>query len=61
MSVGIWQILLVVAVIVLVFGLGRLPKIMGDLGSGIKSFKKGLQEGEEDQNNKLNDQSKKDQ
>lgn len=42
MSVGIWQILLVVILILLLFGAGRLPRIMGDLAAGLKAFKQGM-------------------
>lgn len=41
---GFWQIALIVLLILLVFGAGRLPRIMGDMAKGIKSFKKGLNE-----------------
>ena len=42
MGVGIWQILLILIIVLVLFGAGRLPKVMGDLGKGIRSFKEGL-------------------
>ncbi len=42
MSIGIWQIVLVLLVVLVVFGAGKLPNVMGDLGKGIKSFKEGM-------------------
>jgi sec-independent protein translocase protein TatA len=39
---SIWHLLIVLVVVVLVFGAGRLPRLMGDLGSGVKAFKRGL-------------------
>lgn len=42
MGPGIWQILIVVVLVLLVFGAGRLPRVMEDLAKGIKSFKKGM-------------------
>lgn len=42
MGLSIWHILVVVLVIFLLFGAGRIPRMMEDLGKGIKSFKKGL-------------------
>ncbi|HPF78201.1 MAG TPA: twin-arginine translocase TatA/TatE family subunit [Alphaproteobacteria bacterium] len=42
MSIGIWQILIVVVLVFLLFGAGRLPRVMEDIAKGIKSFKKGL-------------------
>jgi sec-independent protein translocase protein TatA len=48
MSIGIWQILLVVALVVLLFGRGKISDLMGDVAKGIKSFKKGMaDDGEE--------------
>jgi sec-independent protein translocase protein TatA len=48
MSIGIWQILLVVALVVLLFGRGKISDLMGDVAKGIKSFKKGMAEDESD-------------
>lgn len=44
MSLGIWQILLLVVLVLLLFGAGKLPNVMGDLAKGVKNFKKGLEE-----------------
>ena len=41
-SFSIWHMLIVLVVVVLIFGAGRLPNVMGDFAKGIKSFKKGL-------------------
>lgn len=38
------QILIVVALLVLLFGRGKISALMGDVAKGIKSFKKGMQE-----------------
>ncbi|MGE0108558.1 MAG: twin-arginine translocase TatA/TatE family subunit [Bdellovibrionales bacterium] len=42
MGIGIWQIIVILLIVLIVFGAGRLPQVMGDLGKGIKSFKEGL-------------------
>jgi sec-independent protein translocase protein TatA len=42
MGIGFWQILIVLLVVLIVFGAGRLPKVMGDFGKGIRNFKAGL-------------------
>lgn len=42
MGLSVWHILLVLIVVLVVFGAGKLPQVMGDLGKGIKSFKSGL-------------------
>ena len=44
-GIGHWVILAIVVLIL--FGRGRISEMMGDFGKGIKSFKKGLAEGEE--------------
>lgn len=42
MGISIWHILVVVVVVFLLFGKGRVSGLMEDLGKGIKSFKKGI-------------------
>jgi sec-independent protein translocase protein TatA len=42
MSIGIWQIAIVVILVVLLFGRGKISSLMGDVATGIKSFKKGM-------------------
>ena len=41
-SLGWPEIILILVVLVLIFGVGRISKIGGELGSGIKAFKEGL-------------------
>ena len=47
MSIGIWQLGLIILVIVLLFGAGRVPRLMEDIGKGINSLKKGLKDGDD--------------
>ena len=42
MSIGFWQIAIVVMLVVLLFGRGKISSLMGDVAKGIKSFKKGM-------------------
>ena len=50
MSIGFWQIAIVVILVVLLFGRGKISSLMGDVAKGIKSFKKGMaQDPTEDQ------------
>jgi sec-independent protein translocase protein TatA len=49
MSLSIWQILLVGLLFILLFGRGKIPALMTDLAAGIKSFKHGIKEQEEDE------------
>ena len=44
MSIGFWQIAIVVVLVVLLFGRGKISSLMGDVAKGIKSFKKGMSE-----------------
>ena len=54
MSPSVWQIAVVVVLIVLLFGRGKISSLMGDVAKGIKSFKKGMSTDltEEDNNQK---------
>ena len=47
MSSG-WELLLVLVIVVILFGAGKLPKVMGQLGKGLKAFKDGSKEGDDD-------------
>ena len=47
-SLGFWEILLIVLVVLLLFGGKKIPELMHGLGKGMKSFKKGMQEVEDE-------------
>ena len=49
MSIGFWQIAIVVVLVVLLFGRGKISSLMGDVAKGIKSFKKGMKDPTQDQ------------
>ena len=51
MSIGFWQIAIVVVLVVLLFGRGKISSLMGDVAKGIKSFKKGMKDPVLDQEN----------
>jgi len=46
MGPSIWQLLIVLAIVLLLFGAKRLKNIGSDLGGAIKGFRKSMQEGE---------------
>ncbi len=46
MSIGFWQIAIVVLLLVVLFGRGKISELMGDVARGIKSFKSGMQDDE---------------
>jgi sec-independent protein translocase protein TatA len=41
-SFSIWHWIIVLAIVLLLFGRGKIPELMGDVAKGIKSFKKGI-------------------
>ena len=47
--IGPWEIALVLVIILIVFGVGKLPQVGGAIGKGMRAFKKG-QQGEDDEN-----------
>jgi sec-independent protein translocase protein TatA len=47
MGLSFWHLLLVLIVVFILFGAGKLPKVMGDVGKGIRNLREGLK-GEED-------------
>ncbi|MFQ5546341.1 MAG: Sec-independent protein translocase subunit TatA [Acidiferrobacterales bacterium] len=47
-GIGIWQLLIILLIVVLVFGAKKLRNIGGDVGSAIKNFKQAVKEGEDD-------------
>jgi sec-independent protein translocase protein TatA len=44
MSLGVTEMVLLLAVVLLLFGAGKLPTVMGDLAKGIRNFKAGLKD-----------------
>jgi sec-independent protein translocase protein TatA len=42
MSLSIWHVILVLVVVLIIFGAGKLPRVMGDVAKGIKNFKAGI-------------------
>lgn len=47
---GIWEIALILVIILIIFGVGKLPQVGGAIGKGLRAFKKG-QSGEEVEEN----------
>ena len=56
MSIGFWQIAIVVFLVVLLFGRGKISSLMGDVAKGIKSFKKGMKDPTQDQSDSISSQ-----
>lgn len=56
MSLGPTELIIILVIVIVLFGVGRISKIAGELGTGIRSFKDGL-EGDEKEEGKTNDES----
>ena len=56
MGISIWQLLILLAVVILIFGTKKLKNVGGDLGSAIKGFKSAVKDGhkESDKNQQQN-------
>ena len=52
MTPSIWQLLIVLVIVLLLFGRGKIPQLMGDMAKGIKSFKKGMSDEEKKEDKK---------
>ena len=57
MSIGFWQIAIVVVLVVLLFVRGKISDLMGDVAKGIKSFKKGISENSDVSDKDTNDKN----
>ena len=55
---GIPELLIILVIVLVLFGVGRISKIAGEMGSGIRAFKDGLQ-GSEDKKNEDEKQEEK--
>ena len=54
MSIGIWQLLIILVIVLVLFGRGKISNIMGEFGKGIKSFKKEIKSPDNNQNSQDN-------
>lgn len=48
--IGTWELVLIILIIVLIFGGKKIPELMKGVGKGVKSFKQGLNEVEDQVN-----------
>ena len=60
MGISFWQILIVVALLVILFGRGKISELMGDVAKGVKSFKKGINDDDEPKSINKSDEDSKD-
>ena len=52
-GLGNWEIILILIIVLIIFGAGKIPKFAGEIAKGLKSFKDGLKD-EKKNNNKKN-------
>jgi len=59
MRLGPTELIIILMIVIVLFGVGRIGKIAGELGSGIRAFKSGLQ-GDEDSTDSSEDETEED-
>lgn len=52
MRLGVWELILILAIVFVLFGAGKLPKVMGDFGRGVRALRDGLKGDGEDKGDK---------
>lgn len=52
MSIGAGQLLIILVIILVLFGVGKLPQVMSDLGKGLKSFRDGMKDSKDENSDK---------
>ena len=57
MSLGPTELIIILVIVIVLFGVGRISKIAGELGTGIRSFKEGLEGDDEDEGRESEEQS----
>ncbi len=55
MRFGMWELLLIRIIVVVVFGVGKLPRVMGDMGKGVRAMREGLKGEEETEKTETED------
>jgi sec-independent protein translocase protein TatA len=57
-SLGIWEILLILVIVILIFGTSRIPELGRGLGEGIRNFKRSINGQEEEDSDKKKQEKK---
>ena len=50
MTPSIWQLIIVLVIVLILFGRGKIPQLMSDMAKGVKAFKKGMNNDDDDEN-----------
>ena len=48
-NLGGWELIIILVIVLLIFGVGRISKLGEELGKGIRAFREGVQDGKEDE------------
>lgn len=56
-SLGPTELIIILVIVIVLFGVGRIGKIAGELGTGIKSFREGLKSDDEEKSSEDNENS----
>ena len=59
MGISIWQLLIVLGIVILLFGTKKLRNLGGDIGSAVKGFKSAIKDGSDSANNKIEENESK--
>jgi sec-independent protein translocase protein TatA len=59
-TIGTTELIIILVIVVLLFGIGRISKVAGELGKGVRSFKDGLKGEDQDEDNTTEKSDKKD-
>ena len=54
---GTTELLVILCIVVIFFGVGKLPQVLGQMGKGVRAFKAGMRDDEEEETKLLKDQS----
>tara|TARA_Y100000590_G_C15279202_1_gene848119 strand:+ start:313 stop:510 length:198 start_codon:yes stop_codon:yes gene_type:complete len=52
MTPSIWQLIIVLVIVLILFGRGKIPQLMSDMAKGVKAFKKGMNNDDDENKNK---------
>jgi sec-independent protein translocase protein TatA len=58
MDIGPAELIIILVIVIVLFGVGRISKIAGELGSGIRAFREGLQEPDDEKKTSKSDETR---
>ncbi len=59
MGISVLKLLIILLIVLMVFGAGKLPKVMNDLGKGLRNLREGMQHGDDTPDEKKVENDKK--